>query len=187
MGTETLRQTLKRVTADAHMRTERRFEELDVASRAGLGALLLAHRAALRAIAPRLAGEDRAYIRDLCPRLIEAIDHDLGALAIRPTDATAPLSDVAVNPLGMTYVIAGSRLGARILHKRVSDSACPELHGARQYLSSETSDGVWQNLVASLADCEGDDVAMQEIETSALAAFACFERAVAMGKGGGPE
>lgn len=173
---ETLRHALRRRTEAAHLATERAFEPLDPTTRAGLAGFLAAHDAALRAIAPRLGPAGRAAI----PGFRAAIARDLATLgAPAPATDDAPACGETALPaaaLGMSYVIAGSRLGAQLIGKQVASSPDPAVRRATDYLTVRVAGLDWPGILRQLNTWRGTGAERELVIGAALEAFGIFAR-----------
>jgi heme oxygenase len=163
---------LRRETADAHARTERHFAMLlgDAPTRVDYVRFLSAMWSFHAGIEPAL---DRV-IGWASRRKVPAIEHDLRALgeAIpHRTCAPPPLPDLD-SALGAAYVVEGSTLGARVLHRHLVPRL--GLEEAR-FLSAygERTIPMWRAFASELAAREGD---ADRIVAAAVDTFLALER-----------
>ncbi len=141
---ETLRDRLREETGDVHRRLEERMARHPVATREGLEVHLLAHALAFDALtAQGGAGASSApVIEDLRARIAV----DLGRLGVAlPDPVSTPRA--AFDPLAVDYVVLGSRLGARVLHKDWKSSVDPAVRAASAYFSAPARPREWQNFI----------------------------------------
>jgi heme oxygenase len=169
-----LRMMLRAGTRIEHELTEQAFEAFDVATSAGLHRFLLAHRMALETARSRTgsdarAGQEIAFMLDL----IRTDLASLGDSAVLPIDIS---DSTPLHPMGVRYVLLGSRLGSQILAERVSTSPEKNLQSAGTYVSDRTLLPAWKSLLQTL---EGADAAAQEgdIRMSAAETFKLFRDA----------
>ncbi len=166
-----LRSLLKEATVDIHDRLDHAFGALDLTTRAGYGVFLSAQAGALDAVLPICARlGDLPSLAPLRP-LIACDMESLGAprapcLAMR----------AQAHPLGAYYVVAGSRLGAQILARRVQGSGDPAVRAATMYLSDRSALDAWRAWLAVAGTVE---VGHDRIVEGALATFALYEGALA--------
>ena len=166
-----LRQRLKTETAAVHRAVERLYEQLDVSEEEGLRVFLIAHAAALAAIEPRLQHPDAAS----AAQLLDCIRRDLAALGAGPPQPAA-LDAARADPVGLTYVMAGSRLGVSVLARRVMGSACDRVRAATSYLGSPFQDPLWPRVRQRLDLMESVGARADQAVAGAMEGFACFER-----------
>ncbi|MCB1884917.1 MAG: hypothetical protein KDG89_13125 [Geminicoccaceae bacterium] len=171
---ESLRAFLRRGTARAHAALDARSAAFDLAAEGGYGAFLLATAGALLPLEDAL---DRSGVGGLLPdwprrARASALLDDLAALGLAPPAPVPPLP--AAGPpwaWGTLYVLEGSRLGARLLRRRIPANA-PQ--GATRYLDHGADGGLWSAFLGRLeAARAGPGGAL----AAALAAFALFQRA----------
>jgi heme oxygenase (biliverdin-IX-beta and delta-forming) len=169
-----LRMSLRASTREQHELTEQAFEAFDVATSAGLRRFLLAHRTALETARGRTAHDANAaqeigFMLDLIRADLASLG-DSTVLPIKFSDS-APL-----HPLGVRYVLLGSRLGSQILAQRVSGGPEKNLQSAGTYVSDRTLLPAWKSLLQTL---EGAEAAAQEgdIRMSAAETFKLFRDA----------
>ena len=173
-----LRLRLREETRDAHASVDTLFGQHDIATREGLSITLQAHAIALRRTLAALPGRQTfAHARTLLV-MLAAIESDLAALDETPStaDQTEEM-DSASHPLGLIYVIAGSRLGARILLSDIERSSDPDVASATRYFACPESDEMWKNVSRALKLWTGSEDEEKEIIASAQTAFRWFEAA----------
>ena len=165
-----LRKTLRDGTRAAHDRVDAVFDRFALTEREGYGAFLSAHHAALTALPLEPAPYGLPPIA-LAPLLAA----DLRALGAVPVSGEPLALRGEDERLGAYYVVAGSRLGARVLEARWAEATDPVVRRAGRYLSDRTMAAGWTALGTVLSDeaaLDGDRVL-----AGALAAFGVFERA----------
>jgi heme oxygenase len=113
----TLHQILRDATRADHVSLDHALSEFDLRDPGGYGRFLNMHHAALRS----LEGLWRADDREDFAALLRCVQADLAALGA-PLDEQLKTPAAAPAPLsgwGIGYVVRGSRLGSRVLRKRV--------------------------------------------------------------------
>lgn len=173
-----LRLRLREETRDAHTSVDTLFGQHDIATREGLSITLQAHAIALRRTLAALPGRQTfTHARTLLV-MLAAIEFDLAALQVPvvSVDQVEP-SDGDIHPLGLIYVIAGSRLGARILLADIQASHDPIVATATQYFSCSESDDMWKSVSTQLTAWSGSAEEEKKIIASAQTAFIWFETA----------
>lgn len=174
-----LRDELRRKTHPLHAKVETVFEPVDIRTSGGLRRFLLAHHAAIAPIERRLSEVGGAWSGCWPFRLKDLLVADLQTLDVRDRP-TVWRGDLAVaHPLGLCYVLGGSRLGARLLLKRLSEG--PGYRPARpSYLASAPDDAIWTWTKRLLASDRARSVNRQDVLSAAESAFSCFADALAL-------
>lgn len=181
------REQLKHATDAHHQRVDQLFEQLDLHSDTDARVFLHSHALALSNVAPFLdQAHDVPGPVSFSPalwseqvRLLEAdLRQDLAVSGGSPTVFDLPL-DASEHVLGITYVIAGSRLGSQVLAKRFA----AQQSGARvpQYLTRPLPHGAWRHLCDHL-DSIVDGGEREQVVCSAKYMFNRFEGALARAK-----
>jgi heme oxygenase len=161
---------LRETTRPEHEALDARLSLLDLTSLPSYRTFLTVHYAALRSLAAAWRREDRLEFGELMDRLRA----DLAAIGPAVDERIIPLAAAASSGhrLGVSYVIRGSRLGSKMLSRRVPP------HLSHSYLSHEPA-MPWpvflQELEARAAEA-GPDARAQIIEGAKLA-FAAFDTA----------
>lgn len=133
--------------------------------------MVAAHLAALDMLLPSLSDATRYLIE------IERL-RDLAARSAAALDAPAPpshITDAKFDPLAVAYVVLGSRLGAKIVTRRLD--ACGTVWDAdvRGYFADEGSTGHWRALCDEL-DGIDDTCRLEEIAQDARDVFVLYEK-----------
>lgn len=170
-----LRDALKKATADLHRAVERQFETLDIRTIPGMTMFLQAHAVAVGAIAEALG--PHAEDGPCFTALRAALSRDLASIGARkPPAAAHPPTDA--HPLGLTYVVAGSRLGARVLHGQALTSPDERVRSASGYLAPDLCADLWARVKRQLETLAPVEAERERIISGAFAGFACFENAL---------
>lgn len=173
----TLRLRLREETRDAHESVDALFGQHDLSTREGLATTLQAHSVALRRTLAALPDPASPHAHTLVT-MITAIEQDLAALDARPSVACQiDADDTRIHPLGLIYVIAGSRLGARILLAEIRASSDPVVAAATRYFTCPQSEDMWKSVSNTLKVWTGPADEEKEIIASARTAFTWFEAA----------
>jgi heme oxygenase len=169
---ETLRQRLRAETAQKHEAVEEAMSRWNLSDRGGYAAFLSVHHAALKSLASQWRFDDRPDFEAMLRRL-EADHAALGVPVWEPSPADAP----SANGMGIAYVVRGSRLGSRVLRKRVA------AHFPATFLGQEPS-LTWSGFLDQLDRCSRDtELAGQaDVVSGARATFDLF-RTIALQRG----
>lgn len=169
------RAQLRQDTHPRHIRIEAAFDTLDITRRDDLRIFLEAHALALTGL-PDILDPDWPYWAGEVRRLSSALRDDIAAVGgSDPAGLAGNLMagfPVPPHPLGISYVIAGSRLGSQILAKRLRDHQEPDSGLMSKYLSHSLQPDAWPNLCAALEMISTND---EQAAVSGSAAF-MFDR-----------
>ena len=174
-GSASLREILRTQTAASHESLDALFGTLDLGEREDFARFLSAHYIGLSALYPLY----HAFVADELamepPPYPAMLRRDLAAMgrdaAHLPT--ISPGGDL--DPLAVTYVLAGSRLGLTMLARK-------NYWGRRDaraavYMDDTEGMAVWRSLLAKMAEPHPDAEAQARIVASANDAFAVFRHA----------
>lgn len=172
-----LRAHLQAVTAESHRATEALFERFDVRTASGLADFLCAHAGALSGVssAASRAGDDR--VQAIVSPLLDAIARDLQLLTAAGKIPEIGFPDEKWNTAGVTYVIAGSRLGATVLSRKLASARETQVRKAQNYLSAPEGDGLWNNFRLFDETSSFERTELDDASRAALAVFDCFAQA----------
>ena len=172
-----MRALLRERSRDRHVATEAAFESYDLNEEMGLTGALRAHALALSQLLPAL--DDAPEYRVEVQRLLDLTISGLAALeAPRPSSQSAEewSGPPVMNPLGVAYVVLGSRLGARVIARGLHPTTSDRMKRARAYFVDEASAPAWRHLQAELST-QRSAIDQDDIVGAALAAFRIFESA----------
>ena len=98
-----------------------------------------------------------------------------GCGRVRGLDAR--LSDAPRDPLAVDYLLAGSRMGTRVLRRRWLESTDPAVHAADAYFGLPDDPSEWARVRGRLSEiADGSDRALR-IEADVSALYALFHEA----------
>ncbi len=105
----------------------------------------------------------------------DSLQQDLDALGGQQITASpcAIESDIGTI-MGWSYVLEGSRLGARLILQFVEKSVDPAVRSATHFLRHGEGENLWGSFQAALSQIDGDGVAITRACAAANAAFQCF-------------
>jgi heme oxygenase len=166
----TTRFALRAATDDIHRELDDRLSRLDLSEAADYRRFLRIHARAVPPVEDALAraGLD-ALVSGWCAgRRGPAIESDLAALGVEmPPPAMPPAIDGVGELLGTAYVLEGSRLGGRVLRRRVAD-------GLPASFLSEPESNPWPALIAVMDRHLYSDALIGEATGAARRCFALF-------------
>jgi heme oxygenase (biliverdin-IX-beta and delta-forming) len=172
------RRSLRNETAMLHETVERHFATGPMTRDAYIRYLMMNRPFA--SIEPAL---EAASIHRVLPdwdmrqrRFALASDMDSMGIPNRETRAIT-LSDDIGTLLGWSYVLEGSRLGARFILKEIEATLDRELIAATRFLRHGAGTGLWTTFTASLNRIDNDPCAIESACEAARAAFSYFEAA----------
>ena len=164
-----LRDRLRRETADAHARVDGLFGSHDLSTETGYAAFLLAQSKAWETLRPILDADSLARA--------DALRADLRHLDLT---VPAPLPDIDLPEgatLGHRYVLEGSRLGSTVLLRELNATS-PELsERAGAYLTESGRIEPWKQLSTGLQKDRNGRDKDQALIQDALFVFGLFEKA----------
>ncbi|WP_084419591.1 biliverdin-producing heme oxygenase [Henriciella litoralis] len=169
-----LRMRLRAETREEHALIDDLYGQHDLSGREGLAVFLRAQALALSWCLSALpyAMADRA--RNL-NGMICAIADDLAGLgAPAQTDRRSPPARFELEPLGLIYVVAGSRLGARLLVRDVLRSEDATVRTATRFLTCPEGDALWRDVLEELSEWSGSQDEEERIIAAARAGFGWF-------------
>lgn len=169
---------LRRATERWHLRVEAAFAPFDLVTLPGLAGFLRAQAEAVDSIEAAL---DQADIASLLPdwparRRAAAVKRDLETIGGGEPFIPLPRPSLGTtaHQLGAVYVLEGSRLGGKLLARRVATSADPRVLGATNFLRHEAGAGAWRHFLGVL---EAAEPGRENLLEGAIEAFSMFEAA----------
>lgn len=166
---------VRQATEEHHRAAEQAFESFDLRDFDGYGRFLQAQAAAVLRLE---ALAERAGIADILADWPErsrrrAVIDDLHRLGLA-VPAVGPAALFEGEPLGIAYVLEGSRHGARVLLKRVLAGADPRCTAATAFLGQPLHRDRWSALLETMRRrCTGP-AREARLTAAALFAFDCF-------------
>ncbi|MBY6013906.1 hypothetical protein KUV75_03175 [Qipengyuania gaetbuli] len=164
------REYLNRETRGEHNAVEAAFDTLDMATGEGMDAILTAHIGAMDRLLPALS--DHPAYRDEIARLRSLASLSRDALDL-PERADTPRQAAALHPLAIAYVVLGSRLGARVISRRLDRQAVRWSDDVRGYFTDEGSGPAWAKLCEEL-ETGHSDAELADIADDAQRVFALY-------------
>lgn len=170
---------LREATAPSHARLDDAFGALALDQRDDLARFLRAHATGMASLYPAFRTFMKAELGQICPDYPAMLRADLEALGEQEAGGSeAPLSfDQPGTAAGISYVVAGSRLGLTVIRQR---GYWGEAEGFRSaYMEDGAERAGWKALVPWLR-ARGDDISGRDgARAAALASFDIFARAFA--------
>lgn len=168
------RRYLREATAHLHAKVDARFAPLLEGDEVGYHQFLL--RSAV-AVLPLEQALQSSRISEILPDWHQrsrsaALREDLATLSLREPPCQAPpeMRGEAFQ-FGVSYVLEGSRLGARVLLDRATG---PGIRQAMRYLAHGAGLSLWQTFVNRLEASSAVQMELQEALAGATAAFHSF-------------
>jgi heme oxygenase len=177
---------LRKATRTLHASLDSSFVPSNLASRSGYVRYLLMN-CPCTWIEPALTD---AGIHRLLPDWDQrqrqlALAADLEALEVTPDPPRARIIEAdAGTILGWSYVLEGSRLGARLLLKTVQQSEDRDVSSATRFLRQGVGTDLWGSFKAVLSEIDHDTDAIAKACAAAILAFECFKDALSSFPGG---
>jgi len=167
---QAIRERLKKETALAHERLDQALIKHDLTSRQGLSDYLQIHYIARRAL-------NEVFSTDLIDQSLVSLSEDLAALGINEPDVHIIEPLVAPHPLGLTYVIAGSSLGSKVLFRIWNASTDETVKQAGKFMAFAKDSSAWRDFLVQIKTYEYTEQEIKKIIESANYSFAVFESA----------
>jgi heme oxygenase len=121
------------------------------------------------------AGIDQVLLDWERRRRRAALVKDLEGLGVRPPSYAALTIDSDIGSLlGWSYVLEGSRLGARVILQTLMTSAEPDITRVTAFLRHGGGERLWESFKVEMAKINDDPAAIAKACTGATAAFKCF-------------
>ena len=159
---------LREATAADHARLDAAVSRFDVATRDGLAGFAITHLAAFRAMQ---SVAERADLR----AMIDALTRDLlslGAAGEVPT-LTAPATD----PLAVDYILAGSRMGTKVLRRQWASATDAGVRAASAYFGLPVDPAEWPSVRLALSQVDAGSDRAARIVADVGALYGLFEEA----------
>ena len=178
---------LRNATRIWHDRVEAGFERYDLQTVAGLTAFLRRQALAQLPVEAELDARGLSRVLPDWPerRRGEALSTDLAQLGA-PLPDTAAMRIALPTPermMGALYVLEGSRLGGKILQRRVAASPEERVRSADAYLSHAGPRGGWRIFLARLNQLGSTDEKRRDALAGAEQTFALFHAAASLQDG----
>lgn len=165
-----LRSALRVGTKSAHETLDRRFSDLNLQSRNGYVTFLKAHYLALSQCY-QFDGPERLLLPD---DPLDEIAADLEKLHAEVPPAWTPPKPLISPWIGCVYVVAGSRLGARLLIRRVQASEDKSVSNTTGYLASQQDPAPWSKTLAYLRSDQANALDTPHVVAAANRTFDLF-------------
>ena len=107
----------------------------------------------------------------------DSLWRDLTALGVQQLQHPSCAIDSDIGSImGWSYVLEGSRLGARLILQSVEKSDDPAVRSATRFLRHGEGKNLWGSFQTALSQIDGDVVAIGRACSAANAAFQCFAK-----------
>lgn len=182
--TTSLRDTIREATRRSHARLDAAINWVDLCRPDYYASFL---RGQAEALLPLESALERHGIHDLLPdwesrRRTPALEHDLAALDIGvdplPVPRLGPENDLTPELLGITYVLEGSRMGARVILSRIAEQPDAAIIGATAFLRHGFGRRLWPTFLATLESSFAAHAHPERLIAGAQLAFGMFECAL---------
>jgi len=172
-----LRHLLRERTSIAHQSLDDRFSQLNLQTEAGYGLFLKSHHMALGHCYRAVEKQCTAF-ELFPPNPIGLLRDDIKALGLTTPKVWEPAKKLEGQWLGTAYVLAGARLGARVLLKRVQKATPSMPANATSFLESQQDPMPWRLVVAALQTKQMTAFEAEPILLAAKSTFEVFEQAL---------
>lgn len=168
------RMVLRDQTRSDHDRLDQLVGSLDISQRSGFTAFAEMHLSCFLAMQSRQS-EDSNSVQTL-QDMIDGLRKDLLVITDRETVTRSELTHT-VAPLAIDYIVAGSRLGSKVLRKRWSKSTDASVQGASVYFQQDADPKLWPETCASLSEVASTSLQAATIVKDTKTLFQLFSTA----------
>ncbi|MGJ8558726.1 MAG: biliverdin-producing heme oxygenase [Litorimonas sp.] len=162
-------------TSKAHANLDAALVKYDLTTRSGLSNYLNVHLLARHF----LAENQSAYGTEIDhAESLSAIRSDLETLGVKAQKEIDWTPITAFHPIGLTYVIAGSSLGSKILYKEWAQSNDEAVIRAGKYMTAAKDGSDWSNFLTYIDATDFSANETDHIVVSANECFALYQAAV---------
>tara|TARA_R110000822_G_scaffold25993_3_gene78669 strand:- start:25 stop:576 length:552 start_codon:yes stop_codon:yes gene_type:complete len=147
------RTILREATRPEHDHLDCMFTALDIAKLDGFASFVKVHLTCFQLMA-KVAVDGSYSHKSLC-QMVNCLALDLDVLGGRQTQTGIKLS-AKIDPLAIDYLVAGSRLGSKVLRKRWSGSDDPIVRRSNHYFGLDSNAVFWQLTCKALAEIYPD-------------------------------
>ncbi len=165
------RTTLREKTHADHERVDAMFSRVNIAQHDGFSLFVRVHLTCFS----KMQEHDSisAEAKGLLAEMVDALTLDLDLLGEAPHDIKDTKSKSA-DPLAVDYMIAGSRLGSKVLRKRWAASSDPIVVAAGTYFGLSSDPEFWRTTCRALSDIPNDSARADVIVEDTRALFGLF-------------
>lgn len=171
-----VRTMLRIETRADHDRVDGLFSSVDLSRRGDYTLFLTVHLTCFRALTRTAQPGHRAALTLL--EMVGALDCDLATLGGSADAIPTPLL-IDLDPLAIDYIVAGSRMGTRVLRKRWEIATDTSVRRANAYFGLPDDPLLWRNTCTDLTALAADDPRATTIVQDARRIFAAFAEAFA--------
>lgn len=143
------RKILRDQTRPDHDRLDELIGTLDISQRLGFTTFAEMHLSCFLAMQARQSATSKSA--QTLRNMIDGLRKDLSVVTDRKTVTRAELPN-HVAPLAIDYIVAGSRLGSKVLRKRWSKSTDGKVQGASVYFQQPVDPRLWPETCQALSD-----------------------------------
>ena len=151
------RHELKALTRADHARLDDLFSALDITRRADYARFISVHLAVFEVLRPHLS--PASLTRPQLLAGLACLQRDLATLGERRLETEAGHGAAnGLDPLAVDYVVAGSRLGLKVLKTRWAGSADPLVRAAGAYFTQPFAASPWPKVCRALSKVPVDSI-----------------------------
>ncbi|HKX78488.1 MAG TPA: biliverdin-producing heme oxygenase [Novosphingobium sp.] len=170
-----LLERLREATGPSHQRLDASFGSLALTDRADYARFLAAHFIGLASLMPLVQDFAERELAFTAPDMLSMLRQDLAELGPKAEDLPRMKAPPDLAPLGVTYVVAGSRLGLAMIRKQDYWGRGQGL--ASRYMEDEQGLALWRVLAVWLRTRAAPAADAARHCQSAITAFDLFGRA----------
>ena len=151
------RHALRALTRADHARLDDLFSALDITRRVDYARFIGVHLAVFEVLRPHLA--PASLTRPQLLAGLACLRRDLAILGQRRQETRAGHGEAdGLDPLAVDYVVAGSRLGLKVLQARWASSSDPLVRAAGAYFTQPNAAPAWPKVCRALSKVPVDSI-----------------------------
>ena len=156
-----------------HDQLDQMFRTVDISQRDGFALFASVHRTCFQAMSDRYPSGGHAS--EFLGQMVDCLSHDIRIIGATSLDATPELPK-QIDPLAIDYLVAGSRMGSKVLLKRWAKSGDPRVQQACHYFGLQGDGQFWKDTCAALSLIAPSSARANEIVTDTQILFGLFIR-----------
>ena len=168
------RHVLRSETRVQHDRLDHLISAIDIAELPGFRLFAQLHWQCFAVMQSRQGDPSRS--RETLQAMLDGLRHDLTVINAEPGRLDAALSP-RIDPLAIDYMVAGSRLGTKVLKKSWARSTDARVNAAQGYFGQEYDADLWRDTCLALSYVPVDSLRARAIVDDTRALFHLFEAA----------
>ncbi|MDA8585045.1 hypothetical protein N9L47_02135 [Rhodobacteraceae bacterium] len=167
----TFRTVLRDSTRPEHDQLDDMIGALNISDRDAFACFVNLHIICFQTMSE--AAEKGSYSHELLCQMVHSLALDLDELGAKQLAYVVPLPKIS-DPLAIDYLVAGSRLGTKVLKKRWSNSNDLIVCRANKYFSLDSDPSFWPSTCQALANVAPESARAKAIVQDTKSLFQLF-------------